>query len=337
MIPLFSRRRFLTASAASTLAASSGLAGESNVSQGATFSMDRTSTRFYVPGLETPSRFLHVTDTHLFLDDERGKPFQEFSTRMAGAYHQNQHVKTGQPVTPMEAFEEALRLAREKQVDGVALTGDILSFPSEAGADWALERLKALEKDQIPFHYTAGNHDWHYEGCEGTDAEQRAEWLPKRLSRFYAQDVNPLCFSVVKKGIRHLFIDDSIYEILPEQTEFLHSELALGEPSVVWMHVPPYAPGRSVGFGCGHPNWGANTDTVWKIERRRQWPKNGHSKASFDFYHLLCGAPNLLGTFCGHIHSDSLDLVCGKPFVVTEANARGGVRLIEFLPFPKEY
>ncbi len=354
-----SRRQFLTRSAVSALSvsgagavfscavlpvsASSAFSAESTAEsaaesillQRAAFGMNGTNAQFFIPGLSTDSRILHVTDTHLFLDDERGKDFVQYSARMATAYHQTAHYMTGTPTGPMESLEAALRFAREKKVDAVALTGDILSFPSEAAADWLLERLEKLKVDGIPYFFTSGNHDWHYEGWPGSDAAKREEWIPKRLGKLYPETADPLAYSVCVKGVRHLFIDDSIYEILPVQLDFLKKELAFGDPTVVWMHIPPYAPGRGIGFGCGHPKWGAETDRNWKIERRERWREGGHTQVSFDFYRLLCESPNLLGTFCGHVHATTLDIVNGKPFIATEANARGAWRLVEFRPMAK--
>lgn len=297
-----------------------------------TFSKTGDVASFFIPGLETPSKLLHISDTHLFLDDERGKPFEQFSGRMSKAYRTPKHWRTGNQTTPMASFEESLDVAKREKVDAVALTGDILSFPSEAGRDWLLEKLKTLDEAGIPWYYVAGNHDWHYEGWPGSDAAQRAEWIPKRLGPLYPEKANFLNYSVVVKGIRHLFVDDSIYEILPEQLEFLKKDLAYGNPSVLWMHIPPYAPGRSVGFGCGHPEWGKATDKVWKIERREPWRDGGHTDVTFEFYRLVCEAPNLIGSFCGHLHIDALDVVNGKPFATTGANANGVWRLVEFLP-----
>jgi len=329
-----SRRRFLAASALA-VSVPSFLAASDSPSvpvsgSSATFSLNGNTARFFIPGLEKPSKILHITDTHLFMDDERGNDFIQYSTRMAGAYHTVRHFETGNPTTPCEAFEAALQVARNQKVDAVALTGDLISFPSEAGRDWALEKLNALKNETgIPFYYTAGNHDWHYEGWPGTDAAQRDEWIPKRLSAFYPQGADPLCYRVEIAGIHHLFIDDSIYEILPHQLEFLRKELSIGVPCVVWMHIPPYAPGRSVGYGCGNPNWGAKNDPSWKIERRERWAEK-HTEVSMEFYRLLCTAPTLLGTACGHEHVFTLDLVQGKPFIVTALNASGGYRIVEF-------
>lgn len=104
------------------------------------------------------------------------------------------------------------------------------------------------------------------------------------------------------KGVRFVFIDDSTYEILPEQLEFYRSEAAKGEPVALMMHIALWFRGGGVAnFGCAHPDWGAKTDPHWKIERRERWPQ-GHSATTFAFRRAVAETPNLLGVFCGHSH-----------------------------------
>ena len=49
---------------------------------------------FFVETINESIRVVHIADTHLFKDDERGIPYQEFSNRMAKAYNQTVHFKT---------------------------------------------------------------------------------------------------------------------------------------------------------------------------------------------------------------------------------------------------
>lgn len=58
---------------------------------------------------------------------------------------------------------------------------------------------------------------------------------------------------VTVHGIRFLTIDNSNYEIFPEQLEFFRTQVAGGQPLVLLLHIPLYAPGRLMGFGCGNP------------------------------------------------------------------------------------
>ena len=207
----------------------------------------------------------------------------------------------------------------ETEVDLLALVGDIFSFPSEAAVEWAQARLTEAG---VPYLYTAGNHDWHYEGMEGPLETLRRTWIEERLLPFY-QGNDPLFAAYEVKGIRFLAVDNSTYEILPEQLEAFRAEVASGRPLILLMHIPLYAPGRSTGFGCGHPEWGFETDRGFELERRERWPESGHTETTLAFHREVFAAENLLAIFAGHIHRPSLDVVDGIPQFVTDANATG--------------
>ena len=291
------------------------------------FALDTNRVRFFSPAFHEPLKVLVCGDTHLFLDDARGEPFRPCSGRMAKAYNATRHFRTGQPTNPQESFERTLALAKAERVDLLALVGDIFSFPSEAAVEWVHVRLEA---SGVPYLYVAGNHDWHYEGLAGTETVLRKEWTEKRLRPLY-QGRHPLMASVDVKGVRFVAIDDSTYEILPEQLAFFREQAASGCPLVLLMHIPLYAPGRGMDFGCGHPEWGAKHDGNWEMERRPRWPEAGHTATTFAFRREVFAAPGLLGVFAGHTHQQSLDCVNGVPQVVTAANATGAFLAAEFL------
>lgn len=292
------------------------------------FAVDGNHVRLYSPAVGEPVKVMVVGDTHLFLDDARGEPFQDFSGRMANAYNRTKHFQNGTPTNPQQSFERTLILARKTGADFFALVGDIFSFPSECAIEWVVEKLSG---SGLRYGYIAGNHDWHYEGMEGSGAALRADWTAKRLLPLY-QGNQPLMASYDVKGVRFVMIDDSTYEILPEQLAFFREQVATNKPLVLLAHIPLYAPGRPIGFGCGHPDWGARTDKNWLIERRPKWPEGGHSPTTLAFRDEVFRAPNLLGVFAGHTHAMSLDCVAGIPQVVTEANATGAYLNVEVLP-----
>ena len=295
-----------------------------------TFAVDANRVRLFSPAVPAPLKIMVVGDTHLFLDDARGQPFASCSGRMAKAYNTVKHFKTGATTNPQESFEKTLAFAQESRVDLLALVGDIFSFPSEAAIEWAYARLKA---SGVHFLYVAGNHDWHYEGMEGSETSLRAAWSEKRLLPLY-QGNHPLMGACEIGGVRFVVIDDSTYEILPAQLAFFRDQVASGLPLVLLMHIPLYAPGRSVGFGCGHPGWGAKSDKNWEIERRPKWPEAGHTPVTLAFRREVFAASNLLCVFAGHTHQQSLDCVNGIPQIVAEANAAGAHLTAEFLPLP---
>ena len=289
--------------------------------------MDQEKVSFYAEKIKENIKVVHIADTHLFMDDDRGIPYTEFSNRMAKAYNQTTHFKTREKTTPMECFEKTLAYAKEVNADAITLVGDIFSFPSELAIEWVNSKLEATG---IPYIYVAGNHDWHYEGMSGKLDTLRDTWIDNRLLSLY-QGNNPLMAAYDIKGIRFLAIDNSTYEINDEQLAFFSEHAASGMPLVLLVHIPMYAPGKGISFGCGNPNWNAFTDRNYKLERRPRWPKDGHSKTTFNFYDEVFNSPNLLGIFTGHIHKNSIEIINGKPQIVSDDNASGGYLDIDFL------
>lgn len=284
------------------------------------FSMDGTNVRFLHPDITQSVRLTLIADTHLFRDDDRGRPFASYSGRMAKAYNRTRHFQTSADLDPERAFEETLRIAKEQQSDLLVLAGDIFSFPSEAAVEWVLEKL---QRCGLPYVYTAGNHDWHYEGMEGTVEALRATWTDKRLKPLY-QGRDPLMQRIDLGALQLIVLDNSTYEISPVQLEFFRDCLKASKPSLLVVHIPLYAPGRPVGFGCGHPQWGAQSDKSYSLERRPRWPEGGHSKTTRAFYEEVLSAHTLMGVLAGHIHNPSVDVMSGLPQIVAEANAEGG-------------
>ncbi len=292
------------------------------------FTVDRNNVRIYSSEVKDTVRMIVIGDTHLSIADSREEPYHQYSKRMAAAYRKTRHFQTGKETNPRKSFTETLALAKKTQADGIAIVGDMFSFPSEAAVDWALDALKQVN---VPFYYTCGNHDWHYEGMTGSSKDLRETWVGKRLLPMF-QGNNPLCYAKEIKGVRFLFVDNSTYEILPEQLAFIKKEIKTRKPLVLLMHIPLYAQGRSVGFGCAHPDWGEKTDNHYTIERREKWPAEGHSKVTMEFYKRVVNAPNMIGIFAGHIHPQSVDVINGIPQVVAPANFGAGYLDVQIMP-----
>ncbi len=113
-----------------------------SILQNGSFSVDGNRITYYLKEITEPVKIIQIADTHLWRDDERGEPYKQYSGRMAGAYNQTRHFRTGEPTNPEEAFQEVLKMAVEKEADLFAMTGDIFSFPSEAAIEWLKEKVK---------------------------------------------------------------------------------------------------------------------------------------------------------------------------------------------------
>ncbi|MCG2590144.1 metallophosphoesterase family protein [Rhodohalobacter sulfatireducens] len=292
------------------------------------FTVSGNHVTFYVDDIKRPVKVIFASDTHLWRDDERGDPYRKYSDRMAKAYNETTHFETGELTNPEECFENIITYTQDVEADLLALPGDLVSWPSEAAIEWAYDKL---EKSGVSYIYTAGNHDWHYEGMEGSLEDLRSEWIERRLLPLY-QGKNPMMASYEIGGIRFLTIDDSTYQISDEQLAFYRDQTEDGTPTVLMMHIPLYVPGRSVGYGVGHPEWGAATDRNYELERRPRWPESGHTQTTMDFHEEVFNTPNLLGVFAGHIHRSTMESINGIPQFVSDDNASGGYMEIDFKP-----
>ena len=275
--------------------------------------------RLHAPDLVEKTRLVFVSDTHLGREDERDAAYRENSRRMAGAYETTAHHRTGEHSSPEVKLLETLGHAREVEADLIVVGGDLLSFPSLAAVEWTRARLDATG---IPWLYVAGNHDWHYEGMAGSSAELRA-WGERRLGPLY-QGCDPLMAVCDVNGLRVVLIDNATYEVSREQLDFYRETVAIERPVILVCHIPLYVPGRDVTYGCGHPDWGASTDKNYLIERRPQWPEEGHTRTTREFHHEVFATGNLLAVLSGHTHRPAVDVYDGVPVFVAPANAVGG-------------
>jgi 3',5'-cyclic AMP phosphodiesterase CpdA len=296
-------------------------------------SQDGPYVRIYSPEVKEPIRIFVISDTHLFLSDGREDPFREYSKRMAAAYNRTRDIYSREETTPEAEFRKTLALAKERGADAIALLGDIVSYPSEAGIELA---VRLLDETGIPWFYTTGNHDWHYEGMEGTEIELREKWTQERLAPLY-EGHDHLLYSVEVKGVKLIFLDNGVYEILPEQLAAFKREARGKQPKLLFSHIPFYAPGFRVSYGCGNPDWNEAHDRSFGIERRPKWPAKGHSAVTYAFWKAVgkaCRQHRVLATFSGHIHKQSFSLVDGWPQFVTNANAEGGYYEVTLEPMP---
>ena len=269
-----------------------------------------------------PVKIFVISDSHIFRSDSREDPYRTYSNRMAKAYNVTRHFITGEKTDPEECLRQTVALAVERGADAIALLGDMVSYPSEAGVEWVKATLDA---SGIPWFYTNGNHDWHYEGMEGTELELRDRWTRERLLPLF-QGHDPKLYSVEVKGVKLIFLDNGVYEILPEQLDAFRKTVKGKQAKLLFSHIPFYAPGYSP-HTSAHPDWGLATDNNYPIERRPPWPAEGPGKVTKDMWKAIlkaCGNNGLLATFSGHLHKEMhSDVGPWRQFTVA-SNCTGG-------------
>ena len=275
---------------------------------------DETAT-ICVEGLNQTVRMLHVTDSHIALIDDRDAEHIEACTGACERFESREQI-----------FDQLMEEAEESSLDLVALTGDIVHFPSQAGVESV---VKSIDKVGVPALYTSGNHDWHYPGVEGRGELREAWWgalapLHHGQAAYARHEIG---------GIQFLLVDDSIYQVNEEQTAFVDTHLANGMPTVLLTHIPlslptlrePTLERFDAPILIADPEWGP--------ESRDRWGTGEDLSPTLEFARTLVRTENLVAVFCGHIHfahADSINLnavqYVGAPGF--DANSR----LVEFRP-----
>ena len=281
-----------------------------------------------VEGLATTVRMLHLTDTHLLHFDERdgdhARACGEFCIRFAATERDAQ----GNSYDSEDAFDRAMTDAASMELDVLALTGDILHYPSPANVERAAGATAALGVRAL---YTCGNHAVHYTD-EPVNDRMRLKSLPA-LEPLHRGA--PDCSAANVGGIRFVSIDSSLAQISVRQLEFMRHQLNDGAPVVLLTHWPVSLPtlrDRTV-EELGAPILIGDPD--WSQESRRDWQVSADTKETLQFVALLTSAVNLVGVFCGHIHFPHVDAVNARAAqYVGRPGFEGGRRFVEFRPLP---
>lgn len=281
--------------------------------------------RIHIHGLERDMKLLQLTDSHLTEADERD-PEAAVHVKQRGPGGFFKSTPNGE--STLEVFDRTLAKARASGIDGAVLTGDIIDFPTWAGIDHVARGMKALA---VPTLYTPGNHDWHFPHLAWSPAV-RQQYYP----RLYGLTNNSPAFqSMELGGVRLIALDNSTYQISPEQLSFLHQELATGQPCLLFLHIPVWTDSLMPKV---MKHWGAPimmaTPDGWTVEMRKQWNVPGNEPSTLECFDLLTRgeSTNLAGIFCGHVHFAHADSYRDERYqYVTAPGFGGGYRIIELI------
>ena len=281
-----------------------------------------------IKGLSEPLKVLHISDSHISVLNDSEKRYHPYGARMDAAFNSVHNYKTGEKTTPVKSFLDLMDTAKTEKVDLIVLTGDIVNNPSKSSVRFIHD---ALQKTAIPYIYVAGNHDWHYEGMEGSASALRRTWIDNSLLPLY-NGKNPLYSSTVVHSINFVVIDNSTYQVSEEQLAFYKKQTQLDLPIVLLMHIPLYLHDKDKGR-CGDPAWGWDTDTNYEIERRERWPKEGNLPSTMAFVDMVKKSKNLCAILAGHIHKAHEEVVSETAVqYITGASVTGEHRLLIFKP-----
>ena len=260
------------------------------------------SATILIPGTTNHLKLMHITDAHISVSVEQEADMIKQGERMHKAYTgTRRHFSQDVSKTTFAYLDDVLQRAKKEHVELLLLTGDIVNFPSPASVEYVRDRLK---KTGIPWLYIAGNHDWHYEGLEGTPEALRKTWIEKSLLPLY-QGRNPLFYSEVISGINFVGIDNSTTKVTKEQTEFLEAQLARPEPIILLSHIP---------YNFGDEG------------------KNGEMAAFVRT--LSANSSKVVGIFAGHIHQSTFSITGNMCQYTSQACFEGASFVAEIKPAP---
>lgn len=276
-----------------------------------------------VEGLEREVVVVQLSDTHLPEADARDPQ----PTRQAALHFQSyfrERTPGGVPVR--EVFDGLLAQARARRPDALALTGDILHFPSVAGLQSLRHGLAGQE-----YLYTLGNHDWNFPYHPWGEVDRQAHY--PRFFAFAAGD--PACQVRRVGGLRLLALDNSIYQVSRAQVEFLRGQLALGEPCLLLVHIPLVIPSLMPSVMA---RWNApivmGGEEGWTAQTRAKWLVGEVEEATRACLELVRQASNLVGVLCGHVHFPRADELRPNCFqYVAKPGFEGGCRRLVFKPY----
>lgn len=280
------------------------------------------------PGFRDVSlKVMQITDAHLS-EGPLAAWERPHAERMHHAFRGVRSMANGSEVMPVAVFRELLDYSAAADVDLVALSGDVLNFPQASTAAWVARTLNSSLRKKvgtevdaaIPYLYTAGNHDWFYEGSAASQPALQRLWRQRSLHPLYDHSASwnighsspilhppalstmwtcltaPLWIgtqdgkrsydfgAVELGGTLFITLDNSRFQVTYEQVAFLRAQLLRWLPTVLVLHVPlSLAESLRPFHGhvlCGDPSWGEDTDNSWRDERRARWPRSGNCRAT---------------------------------------------------------
>ena len=240
-------------------------------------------------GAEKPFRFLHMSDTHFTLADERDDVRKiELAKNRTKWYSDAEKVSS-----------EIETYAKENDLM-ITHTGDYIDFVSEAN----LDRLEKFTKGNDVF-MAAGNHEFSlYVG----EAFEDVAYRNISLAKVQARIPNNMRFDSRKiNGVNLIAIDNGYYLFDREQLEGLKREAEYGLPMILFMHTPIYDQNlyRIMGeHNClGEAAYMVATPeklmTGYNEYRYRQQKADEITLESVEY---IKNQPLIKAIFCGHLH-----------------------------------
>ena len=240
-------------------------------------------------GAEKPFRFLHMSDTHFTLADDR----DDKRKVDLGKARSNWYADAEAVSSEIEAYAKENNLL-------ITHTGDYIDFVSEAN----LDRLRKFTTENDVF-FAAGNHEFSlYVG----EAFEDAAYRNISLATVQACIPNDMRFGSRKiNGVNLIAIDNGYYFFEQEQLDGLKREAEYGLPMILFMHTPIYDEELYEIMGKNNclneaPYMVATPHELFEgysEYRIRQQKSDAITRETVEY---IKNQPLIKAIFCGHIH-----------------------------------
>ncbi len=282
--------------------------------------MNPVHTRLEI-GLEKPLRFLHVTDSHIALADERDDERKRVLARERAIA-----FDAADPDRPRREFAAMLDYSRDN-CDLMLHTGDLIDFVSYPNLELARQTLSA----ETCF-FAVGNHEFSkYVGEAWEDEAYKLDSLPLVAPVF----PNDLRFASRRiGGINLVAIDNSYYLFRRKELDLFKREVERNLPILLLLHNPIHTDElyremmEHRRTGCAYLAGSPEEKLVcYDEQRRRQQRPDGET---MEFIHYLERQTAVFAILAGHLHFNfESALPCGIPQYITGGGFRGDAREIE--------
>ena len=172
-------------------------------------------------GAEKPFKFIHISDNHICLADEREEQKKQDLATQRSLCFKN-----------AEAVLNAARDYANANNTFIAHTGDLIDFISEKNYEYATEYASSCD-----LFMAAGNHEFANYLGEHEDAEYKSR-SSERVNACFKNDI--LFDSRVVNGINFVAVDNSYHQFDLWQLDRLKEEVKKGMPILLFMHTPLY-------------------------------------------------------------------------------------------------
>lgn len=188
--------------------------------------MQVTEESIEMSGVSGEYDILFLTDAHVVIEDGRdsGQVKQRRQARC-------REFCNAEGVPAAEQFENWINYANEQDVDAVFFGGDIIDYPTAGNLEFLRTQLERLE---MPYLYTLGNHDWTFP-WEYMTEEGEKTYLPL-LEPYMSGDT--VLHTWETEDLLVIAVDDSSGQINGEALEEYRELLETDKPVILLVHVP---------------------------------------------------------------------------------------------------